>query len=95
MPIINGYEYTAEQAIAADYCPECGADFRKVNPHAHRLEHWRHPAPAESQHDETRKRIALYDKYLETHAPLSSSGEPPKLRIGARLAVTLDQGSAQ
>ena len=91
MPIINGYEYTPDQAIASDYCPECGADFRQVNPHAHRLEHWRQPPPGQAEHDETRRRMKLFDDYLKSHAPLSRSGEPPKLRTGARPAINLGQ----
>lgn len=91
MPIINGQEYTPDAAIASDYCPECGADFRVTNPHAHRLTHWRRPAPLGAEHDETRRRIALFDDYLKTHAPLSRSGLPPELRAGTAPARSSGQ----
>lgn len=91
MPIINGYEYSAEEAIAADYCPECGADFRKVNPHAHRLDHWRQAPPSDATHNEGRKRIKLFDDYLRTHPPLNSDGVGPKLRAGAKPAPAASQ----
>lgn len=77
MPLINGHEYSPDEALAAHYCPECGADFSKVNAHGHRRTHWVKPPPADPQHDESRRRIALYDGYLKGNPPLASSERPP------------------
>jgi hypothetical protein len=77
MPIINGVEYTPEEAIAANYCPETGVDLTKVNPAAHRKSLWLAPPPLDDRGDEARRRMALYDKYLKDHpAPTEPPAKP-------------------
>ena len=91
MPIINGHEYTPDAAIAADYCPECGADFLKVNARAHRLSHWRAKPPNSDDGDEARRRMALYDAYLHSHPQQAAATAPPKLRAGVKAPIELTE----
>lgn len=79
MPLINGYSYSPEAAIAADYCPECGVSFVERDPHAHRLSHWMAEPPRGESGDEGRKRRKLFDDYLAAHPKSTEAPPPPPL----------------
>lgn len=64
MPLIEGLEVSPDDALKAGKCPECGIDLTKVNPLAHRREHWEVVPRDDRAGQEAKRRIALFDKFL-------------------------------
>lgn len=65
MPLHEGTEITPDDAISQGLCPECAADLKKVNPIAHRREHWTAPPPRGHYGDEARRRIKMFDDFIK------------------------------
>ena len=66
-PIVNEESLTADEAIAKNLCPECGADLTKSSPIGHRNGHWRTLPPPGVDGDEARRRMGLLDKFIADH----------------------------
>ena len=66
MPNVDGQFVTPDVALERDHCPECGADFSEVDAIAHRREHWHVAPPNGPAGEEGRRRIKMYDAYLDT-----------------------------
>lgn len=64
MPLHEAKLITPDEAISQGLCPECAANLRKVNPIAHRREHWRAAPPRGHYGDEGRRRMAMFDKFI-------------------------------
>lgn len=65
MPLQGDKVITAEQAIAAHLCPECGRSLKETNAIAELNAHWRTEPPNGIDGDEARKRRALLKKYIQ------------------------------
>ena len=72
-PFWDDVDHTPEEAIAADRCPECGKDFKKVNAVACLNAHWLKPGPDNIDGDEGRRRKAMLIKYIEEHGIQTST----------------------
>lgn len=79
MPIVDGKILTPDEAIAANRCPECGADLTKVNPIAELNSHWHVEPPKGHRGDEARRREKLLTDFIDKNN-VGTTNHPAKPR---------------
>lgn len=85
MPLFEGEDISADDAMAKGLCPECGHDLKAENAVAHLNSHWKAPIPLDKRGDEPRRRQALLQKHIQdndirtTNMPPKAAGKPADL----------------
>jgi len=86
MPLVDGEMMSPEDAMAANLCPECGRDLRKVNPVAHRKSHWHRRPNDDVDGQEGLKRMKMLDDFIVKNNVRTSDQPKPDAPNAAPVA---------